>query len=114
MHDVNSSINIVRTTERVENDSLNSRVSLAILSHYPEIFSIAHSFYDSQEPPYPLCPMDNPATERKIKSWVQRCSQRAGKEGKRVEKKKEKKRKGDGRRGGIAPDADGQRGEGPR
>lgn len=112
------SINIVRPAERVENDSPNSRVSLAILSHYPEIFSIAHSFYDSQEPPYPLCPMDNPATERKIKSWVQRCSQRAGKEGRRVEKKKEKKkekkREGDGRRGGIAPDADGQRGEGPR
>lgn len=102
---------MARTTERVEKDSLNLRVSLAILSHYPEIFSIAHSFYDSQEPPYPLCPMDNPATERKIKSWVQRCSQRAGKEGKRVEKKKEKKRKGDGRCGVSHQTG---RGEGPR
>lgn len=57
--------------------------------------------------------MDNPATERKIKSWVQRCSQRAGKEGKRVEKKKEKKRKGDEEMWSIAPET-GRGGEGPR
>lgn len=66
-----------------------------------------------------MCPMDNPATERKIKSWVQRCSWRIGEEGKRTDggekeiKKKgerEKEEKGEGR-GSVAPV---ERREGPR
>lgn len=37
--------------------------------------------------------MDNPATERKIKSWVQRCSWRIGEEGRRTDEERKRRRK---------------------
>lgn len=98
-HDAKANERALRSTspERrpLGDDGVSNLRVAAILSHRPEIFSIARSFYDSPGAPwspYPLCPMDNPATERKIKSWAQRCSLegRERRETNRVRKQKER------------------------
>lgn len=103
-HDAKANERALRSTspERrpLGDDGVSNLRVAAILSHRPEIFSIARSFYDSPGAPwspYPLCPMDNPATERKIKSWAQRCSLEGRERRETNGVRKQKEREGGGK-----------------
>ncbi|EZA54107.1 hypothetical protein X777_05957 [Ooceraea biroi] len=74
----------------------------------------SYSLFLRLEPPYPLCPMDNPATERKIKSRAQPCSRSALGKGRASERgKREGEREGERARGDMYAGYVEQ-GEGPR